>query len=185
MVEKRKRGVSKAEWIEQSLNTLAEGNINDVTIVAVARSLGISKAGFYWHFNSRAELLDEILKSWIHEVTEVVTSNKLIDKIQPKKRLVKLAEMLLDYDLGRYEMPIRQWARKDESARKAVRRADKIRFSYIRRAFEELGFMGEELELRTMLYIGYHSGEGIFLNIISKKARRRLIQRRIDLLTSK
>ena len=185
MIEQRKRGVSKAQWIEQALKTLADGNINDVTIVGLARSLGISKAGFYWHFNSRKELLDELLQCWIHETTEVVTSNQLIEELQPKSRLVKLAEMLLDYDLGRYELAIRQWASKDKDARKMVRRADKVRFKFVRQAFADLGFMADELDMRAMLFVGYHSGEGLFLSYISKKKRRQLIKRRVNMLTSK
>ena len=185
MVEQRKRGVSKAQWIEQALKTLSDGNISDITIIGLARSLGISKAGFYWHFNSRRELLDELLNWWIHETTEIVTSNKLIEEQQPEARLMKLAEMIFDYDLGRYDLAIRQWACTDKDARTVVRRADKIRFNFVREAFEELGFKGEELDLRAMLFVGYHSGEGVFLNHISKKNRRHLIQRRVDFLISK
>ena len=182
---KVKRGVSKAQWIEEALKTLAAGNINDVSIVGLARSLGISKAGFYWHFSNRRELLDELLKCWIHETTEIVTSNELIQRLSPRERLVKLAEMVHDYDLGRYELAIRQWAMTDKDARNAVRRADRIRFGFVRQAFADLGFSDQELEMRTMLFVGYQSGEDFFLQNFSRKRRRQHISRRVELLTSK
>jgi len=44
-------------------------------------------------------------------------------------------------------------------AAEAVAQVYRVRLAYIREAFRELGFKGEELEMRTRLYVCYHSWE--------------------------
>ena len=51
------RGVSKAEWLEAGLEFLAQGSVSTMTIGGLAKQLGITKSGFYWHFKNRDELL--------------------------------------------------------------------------------------------------------------------------------
>ena len=51
-------------------------------------------------------------------------------------------------------------------------------------SFAELGFKGDDLEMRTMLFVCYHSLELPMFPEISSERRRELIARRIELLTS-
>ena len=185
MTTKPRRGISKAEWQEAGLKAISEAGVSALTVEGLARTLGINKSGFYWHFKSRDELLRQILEYWTHEITEVISENPEILKIEPRQRLVTIAEMILDYDLNRYEMGIRHWAMKDTGAAMAVKKVNRLRLDFIGKAFSELGFKGDDLEMRTMLFVGYTSGESIIFPDISQKRRRELITKRIDLLTSK
>jgi AcrR family transcriptional regulator len=185
MPEKPRRGVSKAEWQEAGLKAISEGGISAITIEGLARSLGINKSGFYWHFKNRDDLLRQLLEYWTHEITEVISENPEILKIEPRQRLVRIAEMILDYDLNRYEMGIRQWAMQDAGAARAVKKVNQLRLDFIGKAFSELGFTGEDLEMRSMLFVGYHSSESIIFREVSTKRRRQMITKRIDLLTRK
>ncbi len=185
MPSKVRRGVTKAEWQEAALKAISEGGISAVTIEGLARSLGINKSGFYWHFKNRDDLLRQILEFWIHEDTEVISDNPKILTIEPRQRLVMIAELILDYDLNRFELGIRHWAMQDTKAAQAVKKVNQLRLDFIRKAFSELGFSGDDLEMRTMLFVGYHSGEAFIFREVSRKRRRSLITRRIDLLTSK
>ncbi len=103
--------------------------------------------------------------------------------LEPKKRLTKTAEMVLEYDLGRYDMAIRQWALTDAGAARAVRKANRIRLDFIRNAFCELGVTGDDLDMRAMLFLCYHTWESSTFREISRKRRRELIAKRIELLT--
>ena len=182
---KTRRGVSKAEWLEAGLQALVEGGISSVTVEGLAKRLGITKAGFYWHFRNRDDMLDQLLEYWTHELTRVVTDNPLLLSLKPGDRLIKLAEMILDYDLARYEIPIRQWALQDKRAAREVRRVNRIRLDLLRDTFSELGFKGEDLEMRAMLFVCYHTWESPMFPELSRKRRRELIAKRIELLTSK
>lgn len=177
--------MSKAEWLEVGLQALSEAGVSALTVEGLAKSLGIAKAGFYWHFKNRDDLLRQTLDYWTHELTGVVTSNLEILELEPKSRLIRTAEMIFDYELGRYDMAIRLWALQDAGADRAVRKVNRLRLNFVRNAFSELGFKDEDLEMRTMLYVCYHSWEWVTYREISRKLRREQIVRSIELLTSK
>jgi len=140
--------------------------------------------GFYWHFRSREDLLRQMLDHWIHELTEVVTDNPQLLAMDPRLRLVATAELVLIYDLAGLDMAIRQWALDDKLAARAVRKVNRVRLRFVRETLSELGFEGDELEMRAMLFVGYHSWESAMFPEISRTRRRQLIERRAELLTS-
>ena len=159
--------------------------MSDVKIETLAKALGISKSGFYWHFNNRDELLDCLLDFWVHEVTEVITENTEVLALDPMTRLRHTAEIILDYHLVRYEIGIRQWALKNKKAAEVVALVNKRRMGFIGEALRELGFAGEDLEMRTMLFVCYHTWESPMFADIPVERRRKLINRRLDLITSR
>jgi AcrR family transcriptional regulator len=179
------RGVSKTEWLEAALDALARGNVSEISIVSLARKLGISKSGFYWHFKNRDDLLDQLLEHWNHEVTEVITANAELLSSDPKVRLTKAAEIIIEDNLVRFEIGIRQWAMNDKRAARAVRLVNRRRLDFARLTFGEIGFADDEAEVRAMLFVCYHTWEAPMFPEISRKRRRELIAKRIALLTRK
>jgi AcrR family transcriptional regulator len=177
------RGVSKREWLEAGLKSLSKNGIANLRVKGLAQALGIARAGFYWHFKNRDDLLRQLLHYWVHEQTERVTANADLLALEPKKRLTKSAERILEYDLGRYDMAIRQWALSDAGAARMVRKANRIRLDFLRDTFRGLGFTGDDLETRAMLFLCYHTWESTTFREISRKRRRELIAKRIELLT--
>ncbi len=177
--------VSKARWLEKALDVLETDGVTGVRVEVLAKHLGISKSGFYWHFKDRDDLLRQVLDYWTEELTKVASSNEALQKTKPKNRLIELARMILNYDLARYEIPIRQWALQDSVAASAVKKVNHLRLDFVREAFSELGFKGEDLEMRTMLFVCYHTWESPMFREISRKRRGGQIARRIEFLTKK
>jgi AcrR family transcriptional regulator len=68
----------RSNWIEEGLRALAAGGPEAVRIELLARALGVTRGGFYWHFEHRRALLEEILDAWerlsVDEVIERVES---------------------------------------------------------------------------------------------------------------
>src|SRR6266487_1584366 len=62
----------RSKWIEQGLWALAAGGPDAVRIEPLARALGVTRGGFYWHFDDRRALLDEMLDTWERTTTEAV-----------------------------------------------------------------------------------------------------------------
>jgi len=181
--QRASRGVTKTQWLEAGLGALIEQGAGALSVEGLARSLGIARAGFYWHFKNREDLLRQLIERWIEETTEVVTAGEQLLTLEPKARLVRTAETILDNNLGRYDMAVRQWALTYAPAARAVRKVNSMRLGFVRSAFAELGFTGDELEMRTMLFVCYHAWESTTFRDISRKRRRALIPRRIELLT--
>jgi AcrR family transcriptional regulator len=179
-----RRGVSKAQWLETALTLLRDHSVADITVEGLAKKLGVAKSGFYWHFRSREEMLNALLDYWLHEVTEVITDNVEIEALEPKTRLMLCAEMIHELDLTRYEIGIRQFALRDGNALRVVKETNNMRMDFIRKAFSELGFTDDDLEMRTMLFACYHTWEASMFHGISRRRRKVLIGKRIDLLTA-
>ncbi len=97
-----------------------------------------------------------MLDYWSSELTKVVTKNSEILSLESKSRLAKTAEMILEYDLTRYEIPIRQWALQDAVVACAVRKINRIRLDFISGVIYELSFTGDDLDMRSMLFTCYH-----------------------------
>ena len=167
--------VSKDQWLTKALETLESSGVEAVKIERLAKALGISRSGFYWHFKNRQDLLEHLLEYWVREYTGVVTDNPDVVKLDPEKRLLSVMEMIGDKKLTKYDLAINAWAKNDPLARKALKKAVNIRLGFLRSIFAELGFSGHELEMRTRLFVCYHSWEAaMFADVSSQKHLQKL-----------
>ncbi len=180
------RGVSKAEWLEAGLHLLATSSVAEISVLALARQLGIAKSGFYWHFKDRADYLETLLDYWFSEIISVIANNDQIGLLPPVERLTTAIKMITRHDLVKYELALHQWALVDKTADKVMRKANRIRLEFVGDIFRELGFDEDQVELRSMLTVSYQLWETpTFHNIISKRRRKALLKKRIDFLTTK
>jgi len=151
----------RSRWIDAGLRALAAAGPDAVRIEALAQTLGVTKGGFYWHFDDRRALLDEMLDTW-----ERATIDEVIERVEGEggdararlRRLFALASStggLLKTDLA-----VRDWARRDETVAARLRRADNRRMAYLRSLFGAICPDEDEVEVRCMvafsLWIGNH-----------------------------
>jgi AcrR family transcriptional regulator len=183
---RRRRGrVSKGEWLSTALDELERGGIEAVRVERLAAILSVAKSGFYWHFKNRNDLHQQMLEFWLHEYTEVVTSNPQLQVGAPKVRLARITRTIQEHDLAKYDLAIRAWAKHDEIAQGFVERVTTVRFKFIRQIFSDLGFEGDELEMRTMLFVCYQTWENDTFGEMSIRKRSRIRKRRLEFLSSK
>ena len=105
--------------------------------------------------------------------------------LDPAARLNQVAEMVWKDGLAKYDLAIRSWAKHDPLARRAVKKVNKLRMDYIRSIFAELGFRGDELEMRTMLFVCYQTWETPMFGKLNRQKWEKLKKRRLELLTQK
>ena len=177
--------ISKDEWLATALQALANGGIDDVRIDKLARQLGVARSGFYWHFKDRQELLNEMLEYWAHEYTEVITGNPALTEGTPQQQLENVMRMVRDFQLNRFEAAIFIWSQTDPAAREVFDRVYKVRLGFIRGIFSELGFKGDDLEMRAQLFMGYLAWEYTNFCPQSKAKSDRLLKLRLRLLAKK
>jgi len=158
---------------------LATGGGRSVRVDVLARQLGVARSGFYWHFENRDGLLAAMLDYWTREMTESVTENSRILSMPATDRLLAIAHRVIDHDLGRYDEAIRQWAREDPSVERLARRTFQMRLDVFEATFSELGFEGDEREMRARLFAVYQAAEVAAIPPVSKAKRRRLAEIRV------
>ena len=180
-----KKRVSKVQWIAKALEILESNGIEAVKIERLAKTLGISRSGFYWHFKNRQDLLEYLLDFWINEYTGVLTDNPDVIKLDPEKRLYTTMEMIRNKHLTKYDLVITSWAKLDPQVNTIVKKVVKMRLDYLRTIFAELGFKGDELEMRTRLFVCYHSWEDTMFPNLSNQKHSKLLKLRYQYLIQK
>src|SRR3954453_12483952 len=111
----------RSTWVDQGLRALAAGGPDAVRIEPLARTLGVTKGGFYWHFDDRRALLDEMLDSW-----ERTAVDDVIDRVNEsggddQAKLRRLFTIAGDDPAGEIleiDLAVRDWARRDPKVAK-------------------------------------------------------------------
>src|SRR5689334_20080227 len=62
----------RSTWIDAGLAALAAGGPDAVRVDLLAKSLAVTRGGFYHHFAGRQAFLDALLDAWEHASTDEV-----------------------------------------------------------------------------------------------------------------
>jgi AcrR family transcriptional regulator len=156
----------RESWIEEGLRALGRGGPEAVRIEPLARALGVSKGGFYWHFDDRRALLEEMLdtweRTWVDEVIEAVEDGDG-DARSRLRGLFALATAS-GGELLKIELAIRNWARREEAVAKRLRQVDNKRMDYMRSLFGAICEDDDDVEARCLLAFSLFIG-GHFVNV--------------------
>jgi AcrR family transcriptional regulator len=151
----------RTSWIDEGLRALGVGGPDAVRIEKLAQALGVTKGGFYWHFEDRRAFLEEMLEAWERAGVDAV-----IERIEGEggdaraklRRLFAIASS--GGDLLKIELAIRDWARRDRALAKRLRRVDNRRMEYMRSLFGAFCRDDDDVEARCVLafslWIGSH-----------------------------
>jgi len=153
MDERRRSRLSSDDWIAAALDMLAEQGILGVRIDELARRLGVTKGSFYWHFNSRDELLTAMAGHWVDREVDEVLEEVCALPGDPVSRMELLFAVYHRRNLAPHDRAMRAWAQGDERAAEAVRRASDRVNNMLRGLFEEMGFDTEDAVLRARMVV--------------------------------
>lgn len=128
-------------------------------VEALARSLGVTKGGFYWHFDDRAALLGEVLDAWERRSIDEVIARLEAEGGDARARLGRLFTLASGAgELLKVDLAVRDWARRDRGVARRLRRVDNRRMAYMRSLFAELCSDDDEVEARCVLAMGLFIG---------------------------
>jgi AcrR family transcriptional regulator len=156
--------LSGDDWLDAAFRVFAKNGFEAVRVEPIAKSLGVTKGSFYWHFKDRTALLDALLLSWRERATL-----RLIDRVErgsasSSDRLTQLFGLTrvntpLARDHANVEAAIRIWARSDASVRKAVREIDRLRLAYIKTLVQAKSQDPLQSDARAMLIYAFMLAE--------------------------
>jgi AcrR family transcriptional regulator len=168
----------RASWIDEGLRALGDAGPEAVRIEPLARALGVSKGGFYWHFDDRRALLEEMLdaweRRWVDDVIKVVEADEG-DARERLRRLFGLASAS-GTELVKVELAVRDWARRDEAVARRVRRVDNRRMDYMRSLFRDICEDDDEVEVRCLLVFSLFTGAGLVTADHGGRSRRDVLE---------
>jgi AcrR family transcriptional regulator len=170
-------------WVEAALRALAAGGPDAVRVEALAKRLGVSKGGFYWHFDDRQGLLEEALDSWEQSGTEDVIATVEADTGDPRARLRKLFALAPSARrLFAVELALRDWSRRDRAVARRVRRVDDRRVEYLRSLFAQICDDEEDADARALLAYSLFVGSYFVIGGHGGRSRAATLQLAIDRL---
>jgi AcrR family transcriptional regulator len=168
-----KRGAGT--WIEAGLAALAKGGVEAVRVEVLAKRLGVTKGGFYWHFADRAALLTALLDTWRDGRVAAIAEQTERAGGDATERLAGLIRLYGGRASPRglaIELAIRQWARRDAAAAAAVAAVDGARLENVGRLYRALGCDAEEAEARAVLFYAFVFGQSLLVPGSERAAER-------------
>ena len=181
MTKTSRKRVTRDQWLSKALELFAKTGEGGLHVEKLSRALDISKSGFYFHFVDRDDFLQQLLAYWAHEYTEVVSRNPLLEMMPPRQRLQMIATLVFEQNLTEFDAAMQVWSNKDPKIAKQVRKVVDTRLAFTRKAFQELGFAGDDLEMRSRAFIAFVTSERQIYGP-SKKVSERYRERTLAML---
>jgi AcrR family transcriptional regulator len=178
--------VPRRRWIEEGLQALADGGPDAVRIESLARKLAVTKGGFYWHFENRPALLEELLDTWeqtvIDEVIECVEDEG--GDARTRLRLLFTLASSSARELLKIELAIRDWARHDRRVAARLRRVDNRRMAYMRLLFADFCPDEDDVEARCLLTFSLFIGSPFVAADHDGRRRADVVEQALERLMS-
>ena len=152
-------------------------------VETLAASLGVSKGGFYWHFENRQALLEEMLDTWEKAMVEDVIERLESGPADPRAKLQQLFELAKSVDFA-VELALRDWSRRDDDVAERLRRIDNRRMEYLRSLFGQFCADEDDAEARSMLAFSLFIGSYFVAARHPEKTRSEVLRLAIDRLLS-
>jgi AcrR family transcriptional regulator len=138
-------------WIDEGLRALASGGPDAILIESLARTLGVTKGGFYGYFDDRGALLEEVLDTWEARSTDQVIGLVEDEGGDAMTRARRAAELTFSAELLPVDLAVRDWARRDAAVAERLRRVDNSRIAYLRALLGSVAADDDDLEARCLI----------------------------------
>jgi AcrR family transcriptional regulator len=124
--------LDRGAWISAGLRALGTGGVEAVRVEVLARTLGVTKGSFYWHFADRRALLDAMVAHWELATTTNVIAAVDADGGSGADRLRRLIALCFHGGgISRLESALRRWGSTDDVVRPILARVDAARIAYV------------------------------------------------------
>lgn len=145
--------LSREAWLDHALDRLRVDGFTSLKADPLAKSLGVSRGSFYWHFDDLAVFHGAVLQHWLQVSVLSVVEQLESEGLSPAERLRSLVEIAAagSRDL---ERAVRAWSLSDPAVRETVELIDQQRIAYLERLLTELGVPKKERTTRALqLYL--------------------------------
>lgn len=156
---KKQRG-SADLWLDTAQDMLCSAGVDAVRIQPLAKRLGLSRTGFYWHFKERTALLNALVNRWDVTNTDTLVARTNAYAANICEAVFNLFDCWLDPETfnADLDLAIRNWARTDPDVRERLSVADQKRRAAIEAMFTHFGYAPEDAEMRTMALLHIQIG---------------------------
>lgn len=147
--------LSKEQWLDHGLQNLATSGFTSLKADKLAKSLGVSRGSFYWHFKDLADFHTAVLARWRDLSVVTIIEEMESTEANPAEKLGMLIRLAANGDLA-LGQAIRAWAFNDPTVKQAVESVDVQCMEYVQHLLHENGVDDETASARArLIYCGY------------------------------
>lgn len=143
--------VNRQAWVNVAFDEMRRGGVDCISVERLATILGVTKGSFYWHFSTRQELLEELLRGWERETDALIAAAEEV--AAPLGRVLTFFEIVA---ANRGKIPDTEfftWARHDKTVRRRASVVEAKRIGFIRDQLRAAGVARIEAGRRAQ--VGY------------------------------
>lgn len=175
--------LSRENWLDHALEQLSINGFTSLKAETLAKSLGISRGSFYWHFENLAVFHEAVLQHWL-----VVSVTRIVDKLEaedlaPETRLQALANAAAEGDRN-LEQAMRAWSLSNTTVKSAVEMVDRERIAYIIKLLNEMKIPKQEQSSRASHIYLTSLGWSMVSDVVSENDTRAVIQSVLEMAAS-
>ncbi len=139
-----RRTLSVEDWIKCAFQALTAGGVQSIRAERLARTLGVSKGSFYWHFADVPALHSAMLRHWETLATEQIIADTDAGGGTGRARLERLVDIVTSDLSDPYgglatEAALRDWARHDDQVSARLKGVDARRLAFVADLFALAG----------------------------------------------
>lgn len=99
-MKKSAKQLTANDWLDHALQVLSKQGLAAVAVEPLAKSLGVTKGSFYWHFSNRQQLINDLLVFWENIELEY-QQDFLKAELEPQPLFEQLLTLLIDDDTNK------------------------------------------------------------------------------------
>lgn len=142
--------LSAKDWLDQGLKALATRGFTALKAEPLAKTMGVSRGSFYWHFADVGAFHAAILEHWRDIAVEQIISD--VEARSPDQNaLPALLRRVFGERPPVLESAMRSWAAHDAAARAAVQAVDQRRLGYVESQLRVSGLPAETARARAQI----------------------------------
>lgn len=142
--------LSAKDWLDQGLRTLAANGFTALKAEPLAKTMGVSRGSFYWHFADIGAFHAAILEHWRDVAVEQIITD--VEAASPDRNaLPTLLRRAFGNKPPLLESAMRSWAAHDPVARSAVQAVDQRRLGYVENLLRASGLPAEAARGRAQI----------------------------------
>ena len=152
---KHKTGFSREKWLELAIDAMSRGCKSKFSLDSLLKAMPVSKGSFYWHFEDRAEFLTALVRYWGRHNTQSVAGavEMLPQSSSAADKLWELMGIVYEMNYARFDLLIRSLTLEFPELQKEVASVDQQRYDTVRQLFADMGFEGDALDMRTLMFV--------------------------------
>lgn len=151
--------LTKVDWLQQGLRTLAAEGVSALKVGPMAARLGVSRGSFYWHFADIEAFRSDLLGYWQETATDQV-----IEALDARPGDLGRLRDLLRQAFGRrhgLDRAVRSWAAHDPEVAGIVGAVDDRRIAQIARLLVDAGLDATQANPRALLLYWAFLGQAV------------------------